>query len=179
AAGSGGGSDGGVRVARPVAVAETAGGADDQQAVVRVRQNGQDSLSLTFYKVDDFNGAIGGLHPGDAGYAAAALARAYPFSGGATSLTGPGYGNYAQAMLQNVDAGDLVAMTLTNQSSGNTYWAFSQANETVGGQPVSHLWNYGLNTWGWEDTRGGGDHDFNDLVVQLDFTSASGSGWLV
>jgi hypothetical protein len=179
AAGSGGGSDGGVRVARPVAVAETAGGADDQQAVVRVRQNGQDSLSLTFYKVDDFNGAIGGLHPGDAGYAAAALARAYPFSGGATSLTGPGYGNYAQAMLQNVDAGDLVAMTLTNQSSGNTYWAFSQANETVGGQPVGHLWNYGLNTWGWEDTRGGGDHDFNDLVVQLDFTSASGSGWLV
>jgi hypothetical protein len=179
AAGSGGGSDGGVRVARPVAVAETAGGADDQQAVVRVRQNGQDSLSLTFYKVDDFNGAIGGLHPGDAGYAAAALARAYQFSGGATSLTGPGYGNYAQAMLQNVDAGDLVAMTLTNQSSGNTYWAFSQANETVGGRPVGHLWNYGLNTWGWEDTRGGGDHDFNDLVVQLDFTSASGSGWLV
>ena len=177
AAGSSG--DGGVRVARPVAVAETAGGADDQQAVVRVRQNGEDSLSLSFYKVDDFNGAIGGLHPGDAGYAAAALARAYQFSGGATSLSGPGYGNYAQAMLQNVDAGDLVAMTLVNQSSGATYWAFSQANEQVAGQSVGHLWNYGLNTWGWEDTRGGGDHDFNDLVVQLDFTSASGSGWLV
>jgi hypothetical protein len=70
-------------------------------------------------------------------------------------------------------------MTLVNQSSGNTYWAFSHANEAVNGQSVGHIWNYGLNTWGWEDQRGGGDHDFNDLVVQLDFTSTSGSGWLV
>ncbi|MCA0246274.1 MAG: hypothetical protein LCH93_06605 [Proteobacteria bacterium] len=172
-------SEGAVRVARPVAVAETAGGASDQQAVVRVRQNGEDSLSLTFYKVDDLAGTINGLQPGEAGYAAAAQGRAYQFAGGATSLAGPGYGNYAQAMLQNVDAGDVVAMTLVNQSSGTTYWAFAQANESVNGQSVGHLWNYGLNTWGWEDTRGGGDHDFNDLVVQLDFTSASGSGWLV
>jgi hypothetical protein len=176
-------SDGVVRVARPVAVAETAGGADDQQAVVRVRQNGQDSLSVTFYKVDDYAGTVNGLQPGQAGYAAAALANAYQLAGGATSLSGPGYGNYGQAMLQDVDAGDLIAMSLTNLSSGATYWAFAQANEQVAGQSgpqsVGHLWNYGLNTWGWEDTSGGGDHDFNDLVVQLDFTSASGSGWLV
>ena len=176
-------SDGVVRVARPVAVAETAGGADDQQAVVRVRQNGQDSLSISFYKVDDYAGTINGLQPGQAGYAAAAQARAYELADGATSLAGPGYGNYGQAMLQNVDAGDFVAMTLTNTSSGDVFWAFSQANETVNGpsgpQSVGHIWNYGLNSWGWEDQRGGGDHDFNDLVVQLDFTSASGSGWLV
>ncbi len=179
---SGTGGDGAVRVARPVAVAETAGAADNQQAVVRMRQNGEDSLSLTFYRVDDFNGAIAGLNPGEAGYAAAAQGRAYQVVSGSTtgaSLAGPGYGNYAQAMLQGVDAGDYVAMSLVNQSSGNTYWAFSQANESVGGQSVGHLWNYGLNTWGWEDTKGGGDHDFNDLIVQLDFTSASGSGWLV
>jgi hypothetical protein len=48
----------------------------------------------------------------------------------------------------------------------------------VGGQHVGHLWSYGLNTWGWEDTKGGGDRDFNDLIVGLDFTSASGHGWL-
>ena len=54
-----------------------------------------------------------------------------------------------------------------------------RANETVNGQHVGHLWNYGLNTWGWEDTFGGGDHDYNDMVVQLDFTSASGHGFLV
>jgi len=55
----------------------------------------------------------------------------------------------------------------------------SQANEQVEGAGVGHLWNYGANTWGWEDLHGGGDRDFNDLIVQLDFTSASGHGWLV
>ena len=66
-----------MRVARPVAVAETAGAADDTVAVVRVRQNGEDSLSLTFYRVDDLAGTIDGLRAGHAGYAAAAQARAY------------------------------------------------------------------------------------------------------
>ncbi len=176
-------SDGVVRVARPVAVAETAGGQDDQQAVVRVRQNGEDSLTVSFYRIDDFAGTIDGLQPGQAGYAAAAQVRAYQLTtaGGpaATSLAGPGYGNYTQAMLQDVDAGDLIAMKLTDNTKGFVYWAFAQANEMVDGQPVGHIWSYGLNTWGWEDTYGLGDHDYNDLVVQLDFTSASGHGWLI
>ena len=167
-----------VRVARAVAVAETAGGQDDQTAIVRVRQNGEDSLSVDFYRVDDLSGSINGLQPGQAGYAAAAQARAYQLASGGTSLNGPGYGDYAQAALLDVDAGDLIAMKLVNDTSHNTYWAFAQANESMGGQPVGHLWNYGLNTWGWEDQRGGGDRDFNDLLVQFDFTSASGQGWL-
>ena len=168
-----------VRVARPIAVAETAGGLDDQQAVVRIRQNGADDLILKLYRVDDFNGTINGLHPGDPGYQAAADGRAYQLTTGGTSINGPGYGNYEQTELQHVNAGDLVAMQLTNSTTGNTYWAFSQANEVVDGQPVGHLWNYGLNTWGWEDTPGGGDRDYNDLIIGIDFTSASGHGWLV
>lgn len=172
-------ADGALRVARPVAIAETAGGQSDQIAVVRLRQNGEDSLTLSFYRVDDLTGAIDGLHPGDAGYAAAAQARSYQMTTGGTAINGPGYGNYAQTGLSGVDAGDLIAMTLTNNTSGNTYWAFAQANEKVDGQHVGHLWNYGANTWGWEDTKGGGDRDFNDLIVGLDFTSASGHGWLI
>jgi Domain of unknown function (DUF4114) len=173
------GSDGVVRVARAVAVAETAGGANDQIAVVRLRQNGEDSLSISFYRVDDFNGTIDGLRPGEAGYAAAAEGRAYATTAGGTSIGGPGYGNYTQSGLVDVDAGDLIAMRLTNHSSGQTYWGFAQANENINGHQVGHLWNYGLNTWGFEDLYGGGDRDFNDLVVQLDFTSASGHWWLV
>jgi hypothetical protein len=69
-------------------------------------------------------------------------------------------------------------MALTDNTQGTTFWAFSQANESVGGANVSHLWNYGLNTWGWEDGLGGGDHDYSDLVVQLDFTSTAGHGWI-
>ena len=60
-----------VRVARPVAVAETVGGQDDQLAVVRMRQGGENSLQLTFYKVDDLAGTIDGKAPGHADYAAA------------------------------------------------------------------------------------------------------------
>ena len=109
----------------------------------------------------------------------AVQSRAYQLSSGAPSLGGPGYGNFEQGDLMHVNAGDLIAMQLTNNTHGNTYSAFAQANETVNGQHVAHLWNYGLNTWGWEDTFGGGDHDYNDMVVQLDFTSASGHGFLV
>ena len=42
-----------------------------------------------------------------------------------------------------------------------------------------HQWNYGLNVVGWEATLGGGDHDYNDFVVGVDFTSAYGHGYLI
>ena len=168
-----------VDLARAVAVAETAGAANDQNAVVRLRQNGEDTVAVSFYRVDDHSGKIGTFNPGDSGYAAAAQARLYAMKEGSTAVDGAGYGLYTEAQITHVNAGDLIAMQLTNKTSGNVYWAFSQANETVGSESVGHLWSYGANTWGWEDTHGGGDRDFNDLVVQLDFTSASGSGWLV
>jgi Domain of unknown function (DUF4114) len=167
--------NGAVRVARSVAVAETAGGQNDQDAVIRVRQNDTDNLSVEFYRVDDYVGTVAGLAPGSVGYAAAADSRAYQLAGGGTSLAGPGYGQYGQAELTGVDAGDLIAMQLTDNSAGAVYWAFAQANPDGG---TAHLWNYGANLWGWEDLYGGGDHDYNDLVVQLDFTSAAGQGWL-
>ena len=167
--------DGVIHLARAVAVAETAGGANDQNAIVRVRQNGEDSLSVAFYRVDDLGGAIGAVAPGDATYAAAAATRLYVLRGGGTEMAGPGYGLFAQAQIVDVDAGHLVALRLTNHASGQTYFAFAQAN----GDKTVHLVNYGMNTWGFEDLHGGGDRDFNDLVVQLDFTSASGHGWLV
>lgn len=165
-----------VRVAQSVAVAETAGKAKDQNAVIRMRQNGADSLSLELYEVDDYQGTVAGLSPGSAGYAAAAHARAYEFEGGGTEILGPGYGQYRQAEITGVDAGDLIAMRLTNNTSGMKYWAFAEANSD-GGTP--HLWNYGANIWGWEDLYGGGDRDYNDLVVQIDFTSTAGRGLLV
>ena len=171
--------DNSVRVAQSVAVAQTAGGADDVNVVVRMRQVAGADLSLMLYKVDDYNGTIGGVAPDQAGYAAAAAGRAYTVMGGGTTIAGPGDGNAGQSQITGVDAGDLIAMQLTNVTNGDTFWAFSQANEIVGGEHVSHLWNYGANTWGWEDLYGGGDRDYNDLVVQLDFTSAAGRGLLV
>eukprot|EP01031_Cornospumella_fuschlensis_P051871 gene51871-63426_t len=145
--------DGAVNVARPVAVATTAGGADDQDVVVRMRQNGMNEVSVLFYAVDDFSGTINGLTPDDAGYAAAVAARAYQTSDGGTTLAGAGYGGYSQGEIIGVDAGDLIAMRLT--SNADTFYAFASANESVNGQDVAHLWSYGLNTFGWEDLYGG------------------------
>ncbi|MBS7538021.1 S8 family serine peptidase [Ancylobacter lacus] len=170
-------ANGGVTLARPVAIATTPDGANDVDAVVRLRQNGVYDSSLMVYKVDDLDGRIGDLQPGDAGYADAAAARAYLTTDGSHSIDGPGYGAYTQAEIAGVDNGDIVAMALT--TAGETYWGFAEANELSGDQYVTHLWSYGLNTWGFEDTRGGGDRDYNDLIVGLDFTSPAGRGLLV
>lgn len=172
-----GSSGGGVTVARPVVVAETPLGQDDVNAVVRIRQNGVYDQHLTLYRVDDLSGHIGGLAPGDAGYAAAAAGRAYSVVGGGTVINGPGYGQFSQTQITDVDHGDIIAFSLT--SHGQTYWGFSAGNEVVNGQPVTHLWSYGAGTFGFEDTYGGGDRDFNDLLVQLDLMSPAGSGLLV
>jgi hypothetical protein len=169
-----------VHVAREVATAETAGGHDDQLAVVRIRQNGIDEVSVTLFRVDDLDGTIGGIKPGEALYATAAETRAYQTTEGGSAIFGSGYGNYTQAILTDVDAGDLIAIKLTDHTTGHDYWSFAQANEVDGsGSHVGHAWNYGLNTWGFEDQYGGGDRDFNDVIVGLDFTSASGHGWTV
>ena len=172
-------NDGTLRVALPVAIAETVGAQNDQDAVVRIRQVGTDSLTLAVYRVDDYSGTIAGVHPGDPGYQAAVQARIYLNAGGTASIGGPGYGQFEQTELQHVNAGDLLAFQLTNNTHGTVFYGFADANEVLNGQPVQHLLNYGLNTWGFEDTYNGGDHDFNDLVFQLDFTSATGQKWLV
>ena len=130
-----GGGDSAVRVARPVAVAET-GRAGDQTAIVRLRQNGEDKLSLQLYRVDDLDGTIGTLHPGDAGYEAAAAARAYLRTApAARTIDGPGYGNDVQAAAaarqrRRPDRQRSSPMPAAAPCSG----AFSQANEILPGQ---------------------------------------------
>ncbi len=170
--------DGAVRVARPVLVAETAGAADDQTAIVRMRSMVSNALELMLYRVDDLLGRINGIAPGAAGYAAAAEGRAYTTSTGGTSIDNPARGEFGEAQIVGVDAGDIVAMRLEDTTRGRTYWAFSEANEKVDGAGVGHLWNYGLNTYGWETSYHGGDGDYSDLIVQVDFTSASGHGYI-
>lgn len=170
-----GNAGGDVVLARPVTIAQTAGGASNQDAILRLRQNGTDSLKLEVYKVDDLNGTVSSIAPGQAGYAAAAAARDYRTDSGANVITGPGYGNYGEAKLKGVNAGDIMAMHLTNASTGDSFWAFATANEKANDISVNHLWSYGLNTFGWED-RKNSDLDYNDLIVGIDVTSASGHG---
>lgn len=173
----GDGTGNSVTLARPVAIAQTALGAENQEAVVRIRQDDAATQKLSFYRVDDLSGDIGGLAPGQAGYAEAAALRAYRTIDGQTDIVGQGNGQESTATLTGINAGDIIASVLSSQM--HQMWAFSNQNERTNGAAVNHIYSYGLNTWGYEDTYGGGDHDFNDMVFQLDFTSASGHGYLV
>ncbi|MEW6256474.1 MAG: Ig-like domain-containing protein [Pseudomonadota bacterium] len=159
-----------VEVSRAVVTAQTVGDMDDQTAIVRMRQNGLQDISVLFYAVDDYVGTIDGVRPGEADYETASRARAYLTPDGQSWISGPGYGAYGEARLADVDSGDLIAMRIS--SGGRDFYMFAAANEIVDGENVAHAWSYGLNTWGWEDLYGGGDRDFNDLVLQLDFVSA-------
>jgi len=132
-------------MALPVAIAETVDHKDDQTAIVRLRDNGRAQLSVTFYRVDDLDGTIGGLAPGEAG-----LRRA----GGGTCLRDrrwwhldrqPVEGQLAEATLVHVDAGDLVAMSSTTCPA--TISSGHSPGQRGGRRPkCRHLWNYGLNT---------------------------------
>jgi len=169
-------ANGKVSVSRPVVVAVTPQGGENIETTVRMRQNGLDSQSIFFYRVDSLTGMVNGLDPGEEGYRDAVQSRLYAFSDGSTSLNGPGYGFYREGRLARVSSGDLIAMGLINRARGHVFYGFAQANEVIGGSPVNHLWSYGnkSNAFGFEDTFGGGDRDYNDTVFSLNFADPLG-----
>jgi hypothetical protein len=50
-------------------------------------------------------------------------------------------------------------------SNGETYFAFASANS----DGLDHFYSLGTNKIGFEDLKGGGDRDFQDLVQMFDF----------
>ena len=68
----------------------SSGVVDLARAIVRLRQNGEDTVAVSFYRVDDYSGKIGTFNPGDSGYAAAAQARLYAMKEGSTAVDGAG-----------------------------------------------------------------------------------------
>jgi hypothetical protein len=128
-----------------------------------------------FYVVRDINGTVidefgNAVHPGDQGYAEAALARRVIEMD--VNNTGP----------QQLSGGDLLAPFLvTNgtpeefleQSLNNTgveniqaYFSFLGANQ----DRANHIHLHGNNHFVFEDFFGGGDNDFNDLSFQAEFS---------
>jgi hypothetical protein len=62
---------------------------------------------------------------------------------------------------------DFLAQNSTNQATGaiQAYFAYLGANP----DRVDHIRLLGDNTFGFEDLFGGGDLDYNDVVVQVNF----------
>ena len=105
------------------------------------------------------------------------------------SLTGdiisPGDSNYSNVALENIVEGltdlkvadnntdtisrtfestGLVAPFVEVQDTNEIYFAFDSANS----DSIKHIKTLGLNTFGLEDTQGGGDLDYDDLIFKFD-----------
>jgi hypothetical protein len=136
--------------------------------VLIAREASYDS-TIGFYKLERNDGAVRDsltnklVLPGEVGYAAAALRSANLFSGFGTLATGNGV-NKTATLEAFKDAG-LLAPFARVANTGETYFSFAAANS----DGLSHFRVLGSGVLGLEDIKGGGDRDFDDLIVGFNF----------
>ncbi len=134
---------------------------------------------IGFYLVEDSIGSIklpdgNFLKPSDAGYAAAAIRNALTNSLQASKIDSKanlditGGKIYAPVVVAQGSLADFIAKNPSNGGGANdihAYFNYIGANS----DKVDHFRLNGTNTFGVEDLYGGGDNDFNDLVVTMNF----------
>ena len=132
--------------------------------------------TVGFYQVDDESGTVSVLDssgvantfsPGDDGYARAAIQNAITtFDRNGTSNTQLS-GLIAPFLISNADAQDFLDDNPRNLRGRLplAYFPFIEANP----DGEDHIRLLGDNTFGFEDVAGGGDSDFEDMVVEVDF----------
>ena len=123
--------------------------------------------TLGFYRTDTADGGIRDavtgdvLRAGDEGYREAALSRQLD-----VQLTGEN--GEMKSFSSTIDGGSFLGMFLisdgSDASSGDVLFSAVGANS---GTDYAKM--LGNNTFGFEDIVGGGDRDFNDMVVSVDF----------
>jgi hypothetical protein len=126
---------------------------------------------LGLFQIDDASGRIGNLHPGDAGYAAAALARRQIIftraqrPGALRTVTIPAGSLFAFYLVQNGSSSDVVAgkSRRVGPHKPQVFFSITAANP----DRFNHVRRLSPNRLGFEDLTGGGDRDFNDLVFQV------------
>ena len=70
-------------------------------------------------------------------------------------------------LIADGDISEFLAENPTNDPSGSIHAFFSFTGSNPDG--LSHVRRLGQNLWGFEDLFGGGDTDFNDMVLQVEF----------
>ncbi|NEP52271.1 MAG: DUF4114 domain-containing protein [Moorea sp. SIO3C2] len=118
--------------------------------------------SFGFYQVDDASGKIGNLNPGDAGYAELAVSNQVDLASGLS-----GGVLLAPFLIANGTVEEFLTQNPTNQQGSglNAYFSFLPANP----DQFDHVRLLGDNQFSFEDTFGGGDLDYDDLVVEVIF----------
>ena len=135
--------------------------------------------TLGFYRVEDKQGRVIDpltsveFKPGEAGYIQTALRNSQQFgisfAESSDDLTGVLSGGhlYAPFLIANDNLEHKLASLGTNSNDDSfVYFSYLGANE----DGADHVRLLGDNTWGFEDSYLGGDRDFNDVVVQAEFS---------
>jgi hypothetical protein len=142
--------------------------------VLIAREASYDS-TIGFYKLERTDGAVRDsltnslVLPGELGYAAAALRSTNLFSGFGSLATANRTNKTADLAAFN-DAG-LLAPFARVANTGETYFSFAAANS----DGLSHFRVLGSGVLGLEDIKGGGDRDFDDLIVAFNFRLSTGT----
>jgi cyclophilin family peptidyl-prolyl cis-trans isomerase len=131
---------------------------------------------LGFFLVDDLQGTINGIAPGAAGYLDAAMnARQVlmaPEDVAGRTVTVPLQGGQIIAfyLIQGASSAEFLAANATNSLTQKPRAFFSilgaNADATQHAMVVGDA-SRGQALYGWEDLQGGGDRDYNDMVVAV------------
>jgi hypothetical protein len=126
-----------------------------------------------FYAVDDETGKIGNLKPGDIGYAEAAVKNSVVnIDKSQTTVSDPSFAGDRLLAAYLIANGTTESFLANNKSNTLTTTGVQAYFSYLGANPdkVDHIRLLGDNRFGFEDLSGGGDRDFNDLVLQVKFT---------
>lgn len=137
-----------------------------------------------YFLVDDLQGHIGALAPGDAGYAEAAmnthqvLLTPSQTAGAGATLTLEGGKILAFYLVQNDTSANFIGKNVGNSKTGAPVAFFSLGAANPDG--INHVQavgdaTLGRVTYGWEDLTGGGDRDYNDVVLTVQLPGFSGA----
>jgi RHS repeat-associated protein len=129
---------------------------------------------IGFYYVDDINGNINGISPGDANYAKEVFKQDnYQVTfgegnyGGIKEYSLKGNQYIGWYLIADNTSQGFLQTNPNNNPNGEAlaYFSYAEANP----DKLNHLIHYSSNQMGWEDIFGGGDKDYNDIVFNFNF----------
>ncbi|WP_114993186.1 DUF4114 domain-containing protein [Synechococcus sp. UW179A] len=132
-------------------------------------RSAEDDSILQWYSVSDAEGTLVDplsgsiLKPSEPGYAEAASRRADLINNNTLELIN----SVITPFRITLESGSIYAPLITNQTSGEQYFAFAEANA----DGLEHYTGFGTNSWGLEDIFGGGDRDYDDMIVRFSLSS--------
>ena len=146
-----------------------------QAATFTLTREANYTNEVYFYRIDDESGTVDGLAPGQTGYAEAAIRNRLDDLALQVSNQGERTQNgslsggflYAPIIVTNGTASQFL-----NQNPDNVigqeiqaYFVFGEANS----DKADHIRLLGNNVFGFEDLPNGGDLDYNDIIVEVNF----------